>query len=110
MSAVPYAPLLESCEERVVVHLDPVEARKLVRRLRGVSLFVRTGVDLATDLDEDGRPTRCYPDMGGNVPVSARVADKMLADLERFNDRKASIDQSTGVVRVTRLGRCLFLG
>ena len=106
----PYEPILKETDEQVVVYIDPADAKKLITRLRRVSIFVRTSVDLVTDYDEDGRATRCYPDMGGNVPISARVANKMMDDLIRFNGRKADIDQSTGDVKLTRLGHCLFIG
>lgn len=105
-----YAPILEPTDDQVAVHIDPADAKKLITRLRKVSIYVRTSVDLMTEFYDDGKPTRCYPDMGGNVPISARVANKMMDDLIRFNERKASIDQATGTVKLTRLGHCLFIG
>lgn len=105
-----YAPILEPTDDQVAVHIDPADAKKLITRLRKVSIYVRTSVDLMTEFDDDGKPTRCYPDMGGNVPISARVANKMMDDLIRFNQRKTDIDQAAGKVKLTRLGHCLFIG
>lgn len=107
-----YAPILErSAEDKhVSVYLDPAEAMKFVLRIRKVSFFIRSGVDMVTEFDENGKPKRVYEGMGGNIPVSAKVARDMLRDMAGFNERKAARGEAVGLVEVTRLGDCIFFG
>jgi len=106
----PCEPILNRTEGHVDVYLDPSDAMKLVARLRRVSFFIRSNVDLVTDFGDDGLPSRVYPGMGGSIPVSAKVATDMLRDLAGFNERKAARGEDVGVVTVTRLGDCIFFG
>ena len=105
-----YAPLLNVTEDQVRAHLDPADAMRLVARLRRVSFFIRSNVDLVTRFDEDGKPRSGYLGMGGNIPVSARVVTDMLRDMDHFNQRKAERGDDTGKVEVCRLGSCIFIG
>lgn len=107
-----YAPILNRSDEdkHVTVFLEPTEAMRFVLRVRGVSFFIRTAVDLVTEFDEEGKPSRAYEGMGGNIPVSAKVARNMLRDMAGFNERKAARGDKTGMVEVTRFGDCIFFG
>lgn len=105
-----YTPLLNPTEDSVRVFLDPAEAIKLVDRVRRVSFFIRSSVDLVTELDAQGHTAQAYTGMGGNIPVSAAVVRRMLIDLAAFNERKTSREEKAGRVEVTRLGNCLFFG
>ena len=101
--------LLESTEEQVRVDLDPRDAIKLVTRLRRVSLFIRSGLQLVTERDEETGTYRCY-DMSDNIKVSVREAKKHLTCMVEFNELKREALKAEGRVRVTRLGGCLFIG
>ena len=105
-----YAPLLQRQEDHQVLFLDPRDAVKLVDRLRKVKFFIRSNVDLVTHFNDQGQPTKAYMGMGGNIPVSASVARKMLVDLAQFNERKAQRGDPEGQVEVARYGDCVFFG
>lgn len=106
-----YAPILNKTENQTTVFLCPDEALRFVLRMRRVSFFIRTGVDLVTEFEPtSGRPVRAYEDMGGNIPVSARVAMDMLKNLKRFNDQCIELSKKTGKVSFCRLGDCIFIG
>lgn len=105
-----YAPLMDHTEEQVVAYIPPADAKKFFTRIRKVSLFVRTSVDLYTEFDEDGRGSRGFLDMGGNVPISVAIANKMMDDMIRFSEMKHEKDGVECMVKVTRLGGCVFIG
>ena len=106
-----YAPIMEAPEDQVVVHITPPDAKKFIQRIRKVSFFVRTSVDLYTEFDDEtGRGTRGFMDMGGCVPISMKVAVKMMDDMIRFSAMKAEKDGVECKVKLTRLGQCLFIG
>lgn len=105
-----YAPILEPTEDHTVVFLTPADAKKFFTRIRRVSLFVRTSVDLITTFDDEGNAKRGFMDMGGNVPISVAVANKMMDDMIRFADMKREKDEGECHVKVTRLGGCVFIG
>ena len=100
--------LLSTAEDHVTDLLDPEEAARLVRRLRRISLFVRLGVELITETNDDGTYSAYNPE--NNMQVSARQALKMLEQITGFNSRKREADKPTGKIRVSRYGDCLFLG
>lgn len=109
-----YTPLLTATandEPSLRVFLDPVEALKLVKRIRKVSFFLRIEMPLNTAFDEaTGQPTRCY-DLNENLQVSAEQVCKVLQQKVRFNELKAEKGQhEPGRVEVARLGNCLFFG
>ncbi len=104
-----YKPLLEKTEDQVHVDLDPRDAIKLVRRLRGVTFFLRLEGRLITERNEEEGTYRCY-DLPESIDVSARQAVKALTKWAEFNDRKAEAGKAVGRVEVTRLGDCLFIG
>ncbi|ADK73453.1 hypothetical protein RDJLphi1_gp52 [Roseobacter phage RDJL Phi 1] len=108
-----YETLMTGTDEQVVAYLPPADAKKFFTRIRKVSFYVRTSVDLYTDFDEEtGRGSKGFLDMGGNVPISVREANKMMDGMIRFeNTRKESKGEVVnGMVKVTRLGGCVFIG
>lgn len=108
-----YTPLLTAPEgdKATKVYLDPADAAKLVTRIRKVSFFMRVDMPLMTAFDDDGKPTRCY-DINESIKVSAAQVHKVLEAKVRFNKLKAEKDATApaGLIEVTRLGHCIFLG
>jgi hypothetical protein len=114
MTSATYADLLTAPandEPSKRLFLDPVEALKLVKRIRKVDFFLRIDMPLNTQFDEaTGQPTRAY-DLKENLMVSAAQVEKVLQQKVRFNELKAERGQHTpGRVEVARLGNCLFFG
>lgn len=99
----PYVELMKHTDDQVRILLDPEDALKLVRRLRGVTFFLRLQGYLYTEGDR-------YYDLGGNVKTSAAQVCTHLQDLVQFNKVKSRAAKPTGRVAVTRLGKCLFVG
>ena len=103
--------LTEHTEEQVKRLLRPGDAARLVRRLRGVSFFVRTQGELVTGEDEEKGSYR-YVDASDTLKVSAAQAIKVLTRMEEraARMRVREEDPVDGRVRVTRLAQCLFIG
>ncbi|NCQ23595.1 MAG: hypothetical protein COW54_02290 [Rhodobacteraceae bacterium CG17_big_fil_post_rev_8_21_14_2_50_63_15] len=104
-----YAPLLNEQDETLKVYLDPVDAVKLVTRIRKVRFFLRVDLPVLTEFAENGEPTRCY-DISESLMVSAAQALKVLAAKVNFNELKAENGGAPGKVEVARLGNCIFIG
>lgn len=76
------------------------------RHRRGRQCFIRSGVFLYTSLpDEEGNGARGYEGMGGNIPVGAKVAMKVVEDMMRgpFQEKGCK-------VQVSISKHCLFVG
>lgn len=88
--------------ESVAHVLTPAQALAFVRKLRGKghTLFIAVGQS-APIADQPGY---CFP-IGGNVPVSHKVAMKFIADAYS----KVMADKGA-LCEIRTLGNCVFIG
>jgi hypothetical protein len=80
--------------------LTPADALAFIRKARGKSLFISVGQS-APIAD---KPGYCFP-IGGNVPVTRKVALKFVADAY------SEVMASKGAMCIIRtLHECVFIG